>query len=189
MTSAQTETPSAELDLVALVKRSWSLFAARPLLHVLAALIVMLGGALTLGIALGPLLVGYLRLIDRQARGEEVLLGEVLDGLTHFAPAFVTWLIVTGAVIVASALVVLPGVVVAFVWAYALWFVAIKELKPTEALRASFALARQHVGPLLLVLLATVALNFVGGLIAIGVLVTAPLGLILMTLSFTTLAK
>ncbi|MBI3180367.1 MAG: hypothetical protein HYZ27_11940 [Deltaproteobacteria bacterium] len=189
MTSAQTETPATDLDLMAHFKRSWSLFAERPILHVLAALVVMLGGALTLGIALGPLLVGYLRLIDRQSRGQEVALGEVLDGLTHFAPAFVTWLIVTGAVIMASALVVLPGVVVGFVWTYALWFVAIKEVKPTDALRASFQLARAHVGPLLMVMLATVALNFVGSLIVIGVLVTAPLGLILMTLSFATLAK
>jgi len=154
---------------------------------VVAALSVALGGAITLGICLGPLLVGYLRIIDRQARGEAVELHQVLDGMASFAPAFLTWFLLTAAFVIGSALV-LPGVVVAFVWAYALWFVALRNLAPTEALRASFRLARAHVGPVLLLLLAAAALNFLGAVVVVGVLVTLPLALILLTLGFAALA-
>ncbi|MEE8408697.1 MAG: hypothetical protein V3T05_03750 [Myxococcota bacterium] len=175
---------SVDVDIQDLAKRAWSLFLRRPVFHVLAFLIVATCGTLTLGLAFAPLFVGYVRIIDRCNRDEEVELGEIFEGLRNFGAAFLVGFLFAVTVAVASLLVVLPGIIVAFVWSYALWFVALERKSPPEALRASYTLARDNVGTLLLVMLPVVALNIAGSLLVLGVLVTAPLGTILMTLGF-----
>jgi hypothetical protein len=175
---------STHIELTSLLSDSWTLFKQKPGTHILAFLIVVFGGVLTLGLAAAPLLVGYLRMIDRMRGGQSAELGEVLEGLSSFAPAFVAGLITAVAVAIGSALIVLPGVVVAVVWSYGLWFVALEGQGAINALASSWGLARRHASSLVLVLLATVALNFLGGLVVVGVLVTGPLGLIFMTHGF-----
>ena len=187
MQSAASE--PTHIDLARLVSSSWSLFVARPGTHVLAFLVVVCGGALTLGFAAAPLLVGYLRVIDRLRRDEDAELGDVLEGLSSFAPAFLCGLITAAAIAIGAALIVLPGVVVAVVWAYGLWFVALRDKSATDALAASWGIARANTSSLVLVLLTAVALNFVGGLLVVGLLVTGPLALIFMTSGFAELDR
>jgi hypothetical protein len=179
----------AHIELMSLLSASWTLFKQRPGTHILAFLIVVFGGALTLGLAAAPLLVGYLRMIDRMRRGESAEVGEVLEGLSSFTPAFVAGLITAVAIAIGSALIVLPGVVVAVVWSYGLWFVALEGQGAIDALASSWAIARRQASSLLLVLLAAVALNFLGGLVVLGVLVTGPLALIFMTHGFRELTQ
>lgn len=187
--SPEAAAAATDVDIQDLAKRAWSLFMRRPLFHVIAFLIVAVCGTLTLGLAFAALLVGYLRIIERCSLDETPRLSEIFDALRDFGPAFIAGFLFTVAVAVASLLVVLPGIVVAFVWSYALWFVALKKTPALDALRASYTLARNNVGTVLLIMLAVVALNIAGGLVAVGVLVTAPLGTILMTLGFMDLTR
>ena len=171
-----------------LLADAWRLFADNPGLHITSALFVLLGSVLTLGLAAAPLVVGYIRLVDRVRRGEPGEAREVLDGLAHFGAAFITGLIQTVAVLAGAVIVVLPGLVVACVTAYALWFVALQDLPPLSAIGAAWDLARRNAPSLLLILLMTVALNLVGALVVVGLLVTLPLSLLLMTVGFHHLA-
>ena len=179
----------AHIDLMSLLSRSWALFVQRPGLHIVAFLMVTAGGLLTLGLAAPPLLVGYLRMIERMRNGESPEIGDVFEGLSSFAPAFVVGLLTILAVVVGAALIVLPGVVIAVVWSYALWFVALEDQGALEALGSSWRIARRQASSLVLVLLAAVALNFLGGLVVLGVLITGPLALIFMTHGFRELAQ
>lgn len=177
-----------KIDVQALLKQAWELFLAAPVQHVLAFLVLCVGGGITLGLAAGPLLVGYLRLVDKQTKGESFSVGNILDGLNDFAPALVAWIVLTGGVILGTMFIVLPGAIVLFVWSYCLWFVAIKNQSATEALRSSWNLVKTDPGSVLLILVVVVGMNFIGGLCVVGVLVTAPISLIFMTLGFNRIA-
>jgi hypothetical protein len=177
------------IDLASIVRQSWGIFAQRPHVHLLAFLVVILGGMLTLGLAMAPLLAGYIRMVDRAAHGEPVGVGDVLDGLSTFVPAFLTGLVTVAGVAAGSALIVLPGLALAVIWAYGLWFVALEQSGVLAALGGSYRLARANVGSLLLILLVVVALNVAGSLVVVGVLASAPLSIILMTLGFAELCR
>lgn len=179
----------AHIDLPKMMARSWALFARQPGTHLVAFIIVLVGGLLTLGLASAPLLVGYLRMIERMRRDESVEIGEVLEGLSSFAPAFVAGGITAAAVAAGAALIVLPGVVVAVVWSYGLWFVALEGQGGLEALGSSWELARRQASSLVLVLLAAVALNLLGALVVVGVLITGPLAIIFLTHGFWELVE
>lgn len=174
----------SHLDIHDLMRRAWKVFAEQPAVLILGFLVVVAGGALTLGLAAPALLVGYLRLIDRGAAGDQVRLQEVLDGLTAFGPAFLVGLILALGIAIASIAVVLPGLVLGFLLGWAFWFVALEGRGPIESLQASWYLVRGNVGSLLLLALATIAINFAGSLVVVGWVVTAPFALIMTTLAF-----
>jgi hypothetical protein len=177
------------IDLTQTLSRSWATFARRPGTHLAAFVIVLGGGLLTLGLAGAPLLVGYLRMIERLRRDEPAEVGDVLEGLSSFAPAFVAGAVTTAAVVAGSVLIVLPGVVVAVVWSYGLWFVALEGQGGVQALASSWRLARRQASSLVLLLLAAAGLNLLGALVVVGVLVTGPLALIFLTHGFRELTE
>src|SRR5688572_14667338 len=176
------------IDIQPLFARSWGLFATAPVAYVLGGLAVAVLGAATLGLLAGPLVVGFIRMVDRHTKGETIRAAMVFDGFQLFTNALLTTLLVILGVVLALALVVLPGVIVGFFCSFALYFVALRGQSPTGAISASFDLTKRNVGSVLLVLVAFVALNFLGCLVVIGALVTLPLSLILMTVSFNELA-
>jgi uncharacterized membrane protein len=176
--------PGELVDVAGLVKQSWGLFAQKPLEHVLGSLIVALGGTLTLGVLMGPLAVGQIRMIDKQRRGEDIRVEDVFSGFSSFAPAFVASLVFVVGVAIGLVLLVVPGVVLALGWAFALWFVALQRASATEALADSWALLKAHPGSVLLVLLVVTLLNLLGGAVLLATLLTAPLSFIFATLAF-----
>jgi hypothetical protein len=175
--------PGEMVDIAGLVKQSWSLFAKKPLEHVLGSLIVAVLGTLTLGVLLGPLAVGQIRMIDKQRRGEDIRVEDVFSGFSSFAPAFVASLVFVVGVGIGLLLVV-PGVVLALAWAFALWFVALQRATATEALADSWALLKAQPSSVLLVLVVVLLLNLLGGAVLLGTLLTGPLSFIFATLAF-----
>ena len=84
---------------------AWGAFKKNVLTHVVCTLLVMVVAGISAGLLAGPMVVGYMRMIEREARGEVVQIGDVFRGFDDFVPAFVAGLI--------SSLVVWRGVVVA----------------------------------------------------------------------------
>jgi len=176
------------LELSALFSKAWDVFRRQPDTLILGFLAAIVGGVLTLGFAMAPLMVGYIRMLDRASRDETVDVSEVLDGMPTFVPAFLVALITTSAVVIGSIFVVLPGVVVAVVWCFALWFVALAEQAAWPSLRSSWSLVRHNLGNVLLLLLAIALANFIGSLLIVGILVTGPITLLVTTLAFRELS-
>lgn len=178
-----------QLDFTALLKRSWGLFQERPLEHLVAGLVVVALSAATLGLLAGPLLVGHIRMIERQQRGEPIRIEDVFAGFRDFAPAFVTSLIVLVAVMLGTLLLVLPGLFVAAAWSFALWFVALHRASSGEALRASWELLKAQASSVVVVLLLAFVANAVAGSVLLATLLTAPLSTIFCTLAFQELVR
>jgi uncharacterized membrane protein len=176
--------PRDMLDLTALGKQSWSLFAGKPLEHIVASLIVLALGTVSLGVLIGPLCVGQIRMIDKQRRGEDIRVEHVFSGFDSFAPAFLTTLIMLVGISIGLLLLVVPGIFLMVAWGFALWFVALGGASAVEALSASWALLKQNTASVLLVVLLSAVLNSLGASVLFGTLLTAPLSFIFATLAF-----
>lgn len=181
--------PRDVLDLAALGKQSWSMFASKPLEHIVASLIVLALGTVSLGVLIGPLCVGQIRMIDKQRRGEDIRIEHVFSGFDTFAPAFLATLIMLVGVSIGLVLLVVPGVFLMVAWGFALWFVALGGASAVEALSASWALLKQNTASVLLVVLLSAVANSLGASILFGTLLTAPLSFIFATVAFCQLRE
>jgi hypothetical protein len=103
----------------------------------------------------------------------------------NIAQVFVASLIVGAITSIGYLLCVIPGVIVMFLTWYTLTFVLDQNQDATTAIKSSFNLTSQNVGPLLLLALACVGLNIVGALLClIGLLVSGPVTLIAATYAY-----
>lgn len=177
----------AGLYILELMAKTWELFRAQPLTYVAAAAILIAGGVLTFGILLAPLAVGFITMTSRHLRGEEIEAGQILEGMQNFGHALVAGVLIGAGVAAGTVALVIPGAVLAVLWSFTLHFVALEKQSALGAMGASWRLCRRHVGSVLLVLLTSVALSFLGSLVVVGVLISTPLALILLTFSFNEL--
>ena len=183
------ESPRAEPDALSLLGEAWMLFSSAPVPYLLAGGIVLLGSAMSVGILSGPLMLGLIRMAESQRRKENIEVGQVLDGLRCFGPAFLTMLLVTLACALGFVLMVLPGVVIALMSVFSLHFVALRDLPPLQAIPASWTLVRKNLSGALLIVLMSLAVNIAGGIVVLGLAFTIPFSVLLMTLSFRTLCQ
>ena len=174
----------ASLDIGKLLVSAYRLLAAEPVTYAVAAAVWIAASVLTAGLLMPPLAVGFIRLIDRHRRGDEIEAGQILAGLGAFWSSLGAGLLITAAVAVASAAIVVPGVVLAILWSFSIHFVALQGATSTGAMLASWRLTRRHVGSVLLLWLTVLALNLLGSVVVVGLLVTLPVSLILSVLAF-----
>ncbi|MCG2799234.1 MAG: hypothetical protein L6367_11915 [Cellulomonas sp.] len=129
--------------------------------------IVLLGYLVQAGFIRGALEVTY---------GRPVAIGDFFK-FTDFGRIVVAAL-VTGIIVgIGSALCYLPGIVAAFFLQFVLFFVIDKGMAVGDALKASFNLAKNNVGPAVLLLLVVYVIQAIGSaLCGIGLIVALPLG-------------
>jgi uncharacterized membrane protein len=172
------------VDVAELGKRTWALFQVKPIEHIVAALIVLALSAVTLGVLLGPLTVGQIRMIEKQLRGEEPRIEDVFGGFDTFGPALLTTLVFVVALVIGLALLLLPGLFVCVAWGFALWFVALQGASTTDALASSWQLLKAHTGSVVVILLVVTVVNAVASSVLFATLLSAPLTMIFSTLAF-----
>lgn len=177
-------TPGDMIDVASLAKRSWLLFTSKPVEHLVASVITMVITTVSLGLLLGPLVVGHIRMIEKQERGEDIRIEDVFSGFSSFGAAFLTTLILMIGMGIGFLLLVLPMFFVMAAWGFALWFVALRDASSVEALGASWSLLKSNLGSVIVVLLLTAVLNAIGSSVLLAVLLTAPLSMIFSTLAF-----
>lgn len=176
------------VDVPELAKRSWAMFQSKPVEHLVASLIAVGLSAVTLGVLLGPLTVGQIRMIEKQQRGEEVRVGDVFDGFSSFGAAFLTSLVFCIALAIGVMFLVLPGVFVGLAWGFALWFVALQGASVSDALAGSWQLLKRHTLSVLVVFLVLAVVNAVASAVVLGLVLTTPLSMIFGTLAFQELS-
>ncbi len=165
-------------------KQTWELFAKDPVTHVVAALLVSILGVLSLCILLGPLVVGYLELVQRARRGEQVSFNDVFSGFGQFLPALVLGLLIGAGVTIGSIFLVLPGVAFAVFTCLAFPALAYSGLGPVEAIKRSFQLVRDNLVNVVATLFVLAVLQSLGGAVLFGVILTAPLSMIALALTY-----
>ena len=127
------------------------------------AAIVMFGGALSLGILMAPLMLGFVKMCFRVVEGEKVEIGQITDGFSSFLSAFLLGVFVIAAVIITSCTIVGP-IAVVFVCMFGFQFLARDEsIGAVDALKASFELVKANMGLAGAVFLISMAINSVLG--------------------------
>jgi uncharacterized membrane protein len=172
------------IDVVSLFKRSWALFSQKPLEHLVASLIVLVLGTVSLGVLLGPLSVGQIRMVDKQQRGEAIVIQDVFSGFSSFGAALIVTVILFVCVAIGTTLLVLPGLFVLAAWGFSWFFVALHGASAIEALAASWNLFKAQTASVLVLLVLLAVANAVASSVVLGVLLTAPLSAIFGTLGF-----
>ena len=158
---------------------AWNLFRKNALTHVVSSLLVAVVGGMSAGLLVGPMVVGYLRMIDKEHHGEPTQIGDVFRGFDDFVPAFVAGLISSLVVSLGFMLCFIPGLLVMALPPVALYRVAQGERDGVAAFNQAWRIVTKNLGA---AFWCAFVLSIVGGLGVllcwVGVLVTAPLAMI-----------
>ncbi|MGK2318700.1 hypothetical protein [Gordonia rhizosphera] len=93
-----------------------------------------------------------------------------------FGPVILTALLVAIGTVIGFILLIIPGIIFAFLAYWSITFVVDRNLDPIEGIKSSFSVISKNVGPLLLLALANIGLLILGALLClVGLLVTFPL--------------
>ena len=166
------------------LRESWDAFKADPALYILGGALAALVSVLTLGILAGPMIVGFIQIVQRRRRGQSARAGDVRAGRSVFASSFIAFLLFAVAGCIGFALLVVPGLLVMIATCFAFHEIAYRGAHAADALRASYQLARDNLLHVLVVLIGVAVLNSLGGVVVIAILLTAPLGVVWMTVAY-----
>jgi uncharacterized membrane protein len=169
--------------------QSWRTFAADPALYVLAGVIVMVVSVFSLGICVGPLTVGFLRMVMRRQRGEQASAGDVFSGFDKFLSSFFAIIVIGVAVLIGCLMLLLPGLVVALFAFFTLQVITVEGKGVFDAIGRSIDLVRQNLIESLVLLILVSALHAVGSSVLLGTLLTFPLGMIVTLVAYQRLAE
>jgi uncharacterized membrane protein len=172
------------VDVSGLFKRTWALFQSKPVEHLVAGLIVLVLSVVTLGVLLGPLMVGQIRMIEKQERGEDPRIEDVFAGFSSFGAAFLTTLILFVGIAIGLVLLVLPGLLVGAAGSFALWFVALEGASAVDALEGSWRLLKAHTASVVVLIILLAVVNVLANTVIVTALLTTPLTMIFWTLAF-----
>lgn len=165
------------LDIGETLSASWETFTKNAAALIVGFLLMAIVGGISMGICLGPLLVGYCRMCLRANRGEKVEIGDVFKGFDTFGPAFVLMLLVGLCVMIGMMLLFIPGLIAGYLLFWSFWFMADGETSATECMKKSSELARADVGAGIVFVLVNGIVNAVGNAIPFGSLITGPIAM------------
>lgn len=163
---------------------SWELFKDDVVLYVVASLLVFVISAVTLGLCAGPMVVGFIKLVNKRIRGEAGTATDVFDGFSEFGASLIAMVLIAIGVFTGVLLLVLPGVIFAFVTAFTFHAIALDGLGATAAIGRSYELIKDNLASCFVLLVIVAILNAVGGSIVFGSLLTTPFSLIAMTFAY-----
>ncbi len=166
------------------LRESWALFKDDVVLYVVATLLMFVISAVSLGVCAGPMIVGFIKLVSKRMRGEEGTATDVFDGFSEFGASLIAMILIGVGVIVGSMLLVLPGVIFAFITAFSFHAIAIDGAGATAAIGQSYTIIKENLAPSFVLLLIVAVLNAIGGSIIFGSLLATPFSLIVMTFAY-----
>jgi len=163
------------LDIGETLKLGWETFTKNAVPMIVGMLLVGIIGGFTLGICLGPMVIGYNQMILRAAKGETVAIGDVFAGFQNFVPALLLFLIMGVAIMIGFMLLVVPGMVLAFMFFWAPWIMAEEPtMSPIDCLKGSVEAFKRDMGGSIVFVLVNVVVNMVGGFVPFGSFITGP---------------
>ncbi len=161
-------------DIGSTLSTAWETFTKNAVGLILGLLLVGLVGGISFGICLGPLLLGYNRMVLAALRGEQVSPGDVFSGFDKFGQAFVLMLLMGLAIGVGFVLLVIPGLILAYLFFWSFWFMAAGEESAVDCMKKSSALARADVGSGAVFVIVNAIIQGAGNAIPFGGLVSGP---------------
>ncbi len=111
-------------------------------------------------------------------RGERLDASKIMS-LENIGPYAIAALIVAAMVFVGTVLFILPGLIVAFMTHFYGYFVVDKQMAPMDAIKASFNLIKENLGPMVIFFLLSLVVLIAGAIACgIGLIVAWPVVII-----------
>jgi uncharacterized membrane protein len=168
---------------------AWALYRDDFVLFLIAGLLVVGVSIVTLGLLSGPLVVGFVDVVERRRRGEDAAATDVFDGFGLLAPSLVATVLIVVGTFIGLLLFVVPGLVFAVATTFTFQAIAIDRETATGAIGRSIEIVRDHLALSIVFIVIVIVLNSLGGLVLFGTFLTLPYCLILMTLAYDRLAR
>lgn len=166
-------------DIGACVSAGIAGFKKNPLNHIVATLLVVVISGVGFGLLTGPMLVGYMRMIQAEAEGTSGGIGDVFKGFDDFVPALLSVLLASLVVSIGFMLCVLPGLLIMPLVPIAAYLVATGEKDGIQALSRAWSILKANlVGAALCMLILGILGNLGFILCGIGALLTLPIAFI-----------
>lgn len=132
--------------------------------------------SVVVNIAVNTLLqLGTIGIFLKVVRGQEASIGDLFAHFDKIVPGFIASLLISIGVAVGMILLIVPGIIVAIMTAFSLWFIADRHLGAVEAIKASAEATKGQRMNLFLFGLAAIGISLLGILACcVGLLVTVP---------------
>lgn len=166
------------MDIVKAFIDAWNIYVKNFFTILLTTLVVMFLGVITLGILYIPLLVGLQMMFVKAKRGEPITLSDVFAPMKRFFAIFFGSIWIGILVAIGLILLIVPGLIWASWWMFALLFIVDKNMGIGAGMRASKEIVRKNNlwMHLLLLILAAIVSNLGSYVFWVGILLTMPLG-------------
>lgn len=186
-----------------LLSKAWTLFLANVVLLVVSGVILTIVGSaivffgahtcgvgyLALPLLKGTFAFGFALICLKIVRNQSTDFPDILAGFQQIGPTYLVGLILIVLGAIGFALCVLPALFVAFIYMFTLFFMVDEKLDAWSAMEKSRMLVMRDMGAWIGLFLVVVAIN-IAGLFActIGLLVTAPLSMLMLALAYDQVA-
>lgn len=169
----------ASPDIGRCIAAGFSGLKKNPVTHIVTSLLVGVVGGASAGLLTGPMMVGYMRMIQKEEAGNKPEIADVFKGFDDFVPALLAVLLSSIVVSIGFFLCIIPGLLIMALVPTAAYLVAMGEKDGIEAIKRAFEAVKAN---LLSAMLCIIVLSIVGSLgsivCGIGVIVTLPIAFI-----------
>ncbi|MBK8766419.1 MAG: hypothetical protein IPM01_18090 [Burkholderiaceae bacterium] len=169
----------ASVDLGKVISQAVDDYKADFVVHLVATLLVAVIGGATFGLLSGPLIVGYMRLLDKKRRGEKIEIADIFKGFDSFLPGLLVYILGGLAVGIGFMLCFVPGLLLAPGWMAAFCLVARGESDAIAALKRGWSSSKPSLLMAAVTMLVISILMSIGAIACyVGIFLTLPFGFI-----------
>lgn len=167
------------------LRETWELFRREALLFVVASVVLSVVAVLSLGLVAGPVTVGFIEMVRRSRRGEPLALSLLFSRFDTFLSSLIALVLIAIAVGIGMVLLVVPGLLALLFATWTFHVIAFeRDIGAIEAIVRSYELVRAYFVQTIALMLVVSIAHAIGGIVMFGVLLTAPLSLIALTLGY-----
>jgi uncharacterized membrane protein len=150
-----------------------------PVTHIVTSLLIGIVGGVTAGLLTGPMIVGYMRMIQREDEGGKAEIADVFKGFDDFVPALLAVLMSSILVGIGFMLCVIPGLLIMALVPTAAYLVAVGEKDGINAIKRAFDAVKANLVGAFFCALILGFVGSIGGLLCgIGMVLTMPIAFI-----------
>lgn len=164
------------VDMGACISYGWERLKGNPGFMIVSFLVIALAQSFTVGILAGPIMVGFMRGLQKEDQGRQAEIGDLFSAFGDFVPALIAFYVSAFAVVIGFILCIIPGLLLAPMPWIALYLVAAGEKDGMAAVKRAWEIV---TGNLVNLALTSFVIGLVGGLgqlaCGVGVLATMPI--------------